>query len=301
MKWLLVGVLLLWAGCGKVPTPVEPEIEETPGVTGEPAQSQQTTPSVQNEPFNITATGIDDLPFASWQKRAIRNAIQKWEAIIVEGVPDTTNWLGQIDDIQIHFDYWMDEQVNPHGYFASTDSYLKRIAEPGFPYYGRVNIYAKLLMSPEYNTPSYWELLIAHEIAHVLGFSQTMLERVGVETTPETRYFTGPKACEAYRGFLYHTKGEGLAYAIPNLRIPLMPESWNSHWQYPALEWDVMSPYIDPRAVITLVTIQAFADMGYIVDLSQAERPSSYLTKPAVGPRFICDGKHIFVKTGDAP
>lgn len=46
---------------------------------------------------------------------------------------------------------------------------------------------------------------------------------------------------------------------------------------------------------LTLVTIQAMADLGYLVDVSQAEEPLAKLTKPAIGPVFICQDGHTSV------
>ena len=285
MKWLLVCGLLLWAGCAKVPTPMEPEIVER---IGEAAQLDQEIPTVQNEPFNITTWGIDDLPISEWQKAAIRKGVEKWEAVIVEGVPDVKPFMIEIDDVEIMFRWGGHSENN---FVAYTGSIYSRRDPPHFPYFGTITIFDQ---AKQGTTREFWTALTIHEIGHVLGFYRSMLERVGTKTTPDARYFTGPKACEAYRGFLY-SQGEKMAYAIPEVRVPLMKDPTNNHWHDTALQWDVMTTNISSDVVLTYVTIQAFADMGYIVDPSQAERPSPYLTKPASGHTFHCDGTHMQV------
>lgn len=288
MKRAFFAVLFaLWAGCGKVPTPIEPE--ETSGISGSPAQSHQAIPTVQNEPFNIETFGIDKLPLLSWQKAAIRKGVEKWEAVIIEGVPDVYAGIYKIDDVEITFSWGGHSDNN---FVAYSGSIYERRDPPYFPCFGQITFYEDA--KKHGTTREFWTAMTVHEIGHVLGFYRRMLERVGTKTTPDARYFTGAKACEAYRGFLY-SQGEKMAYAIPDLRVPLMKDPTNNHWHDTALQWDVMTPHISSRVALTAVTIQAIADMGYIVDPSQAEIPSRYLTKPAVGPHFYCDGQHVSV------
>ena len=107
------------------------------------------------------------------------------------------------------------------------------------------------------------------------------------------RIYTGELGSEAYRQIL---RQQGKANVTPDMGVPLAPDF--HHWRQDALYWDVMSPEHNRQAVLSLTTIQTMADLGYTVDVTQAERPSWYLTKPTIGPRFICDGNRIVSERG---
>lgn len=284
--WATLFFLTIHMSCAKVP-PTQPGDIEAQG-TPNPFLDQQTDPpsGPQKEPFNITIAGLDTLPILSWQRTSIKEAVTVWEEIITEGLPD----VGGVDDLYLGFLWststdrlasgWYDWQSRRHG------SHL--------PYVGFVRFHSPMLES-RFDRED-WKKVAVHEIAHALGFSWFMFtDTAGTEVIGGTHYFKGERATHAYRQILYEN-GEKLAYAIPNLRVPLT--DFGSHWNAEAVKWDLMSPYYFNGSVLTSVTIQAMADIGYTVDDSQAESPATRLfNKPALPHYFYCDGQHTHLVT----
>lgn len=279
-RLILCGFLLFWTGCVNKSAPTKPddEAQETSNrLLSE--QSDQRPAAPAPEPFNITVTGLDSLPILSWQRDAVKKAVMKWEEIIIGGLPD----FNGVDDIVIEFQWGEDN------WLASGWTGYNRPGN-GLPYLGFVKFHPPILGS-QYDSDD-WEKITMHEICHAIGFSWwEMMSIVGLQTISGTRYFKGEKAANAYRQILFES-GEKLAYAIPNLLVPMASQT--THWNAEAIKWDLMSPYYFNGNVLTSVTIQALADMGYHVDNSFAENPPArLLTKPAL-PRFYCDGRHTY-------
>ncbi len=289
-KFVLILCILI-VGCAKVPLPTQPEQREN--TTPNPLAVQEYEPPIpEKEPFNITIKGLEPYHMATYGLFA-RAAADKWEKIIVEGLPD----VGEIDDVVIEFQ-WGGTVKN---YLASARPSLQHLRHgSGLPCYGVITLYDPI----DGYINNYADLknsditkIIFHEMGHILGFDLWTLTYGGqgdkIESINGAQYFTGGTAIDAYREALYQ-QGEKLAYAIPDLRLPIEPDAF--HWRYPALKWDVMAPFFHTDNVVTKVTICALDDMGYTVDLSQAEDPKpSRLTKPAIGrPIFRCDDNAIY-------
>ena len=281
--FILVVFLVVLAGCSQVQTPAGPVEKEVPA---DALHAQQTVPTYEVEPFNIEAIGLSSLPVNTWQRQAIDRAIEKWEDVIVEGLPD----VGTIDDIRIMFEWSTTSTRLASAYIGSV-----RGGRLGLPYYATITISS--IMSNTYYDKDDWENVVLHEIGHALGFSWALTNSVGTSSIMGNRFFNGTHAAEGYRQIL-SLKGEQLANAIPDLRVPLQPDLWDNHWKYPALQWDIMNPYYHfwAEAVLTKVTIGAMRDFGYTVDMTQADDPPVTLAKSSVTPRGIhavCDGEHI--------
>ena len=291
MRNAMLILLLFIAGCSKVPVPTQPEQRDN--TTPNPLVVQEYEPPVaQKEPFNITIKGLDSPHMAAYLLFAAV-AADRWEKIIVEGLPD----VGDIDDVLIEFQ-WGGTNEN---YLASARPSLQHLRHgSGLPCYGVITLYEPI----DGYINNYADLknsditkIIFHEMGHILAFDFWVIAYGGqqdkIESINGTLYFTGETAIDAYREALYQ-QGEKLAYAIPDLRLPVEPDAF--HWRYPALKWDIMAPFFHTDNVLTKVTICALDDMGYTVDLSQAEDPKpSRLSKPAIGrPIFRCDGETLY-------
>lgn len=307
MRLLTLVVLMSVYGCGGKGVPVAPDIQ----TIGEPTQSQQTTPVVGGETFEVTVildnkvTSIKDAGYTS-QYSAIYDAAvtakSKWESVIVQGLPRVSEietaqlnipelangGVTFIDDMVIVVRF---KVVYDGDHVASVPFIAVRSGPTRLPYYSEVWLYDGFL-DPKYTAQDRANILI-HEFAHALGFNEYVIgETVGAETVGVIPYFNGANAIAAYREILYHHMGEKLAFGIPGLRVPMAGEK--SHWRFPELQWDIMQPYAMPGAVITKVTIGAMEDLGYKVDYSQAAYPRQHLTKPAIGrPIFRCDGNAL--------
>lgn len=265
--------------------------------------NKSTGPSEEEpESFNITLMGVEALPIKGWQRVAIEQAVKRWEQVITEGFPDARDVpdVGDLDDVLIEFKYSPHRAVNRDNQHemvlaGARPTRYREVNRGAVPFRGEITLYPALVETSAL-TNEEWESIIIHEIAHVLGFSDNPDPLGGFKglrmmtQMNNKKYFTGPLAAEAYREILFQRESKNMS---PDMLVPL--DNDGTHWDGEALKWDIMTPRHIRGAVLSAVTIQAMADIGYTVDVSKAEKPSSFLTKPAVGKQYICDGQHIRV------
>ena len=112
--------------------------------------------------------------------------------------------------------------------------------------------------------------VVLHEIGHVLGFGTLwsqfdfLRQPTGDPSGEVDTHFAGPLAIEAFdraggRGYM------GEKVPVDN-NLPV-------HWREAVLETELMTPGYNPDSSnpLSAITLQSLADMGYTVDLSQAE------------------------------
>ena len=115
-----------------------------------------------------------------------------------------------------------------------------------------------------------------HEFAHVLGIGSGFEWRDWlVDPTPEDgpsldTHFLGPLAVEAFN------EAGGMLYAgekVPVENRPSRVGSANSHWRDAVFGRgrELMTTAGGPLSSLSAITLQALADMGYVVDLSFAD------------------------------
>ena len=285
-------IAVLW-GCAGKEMPTQVHVDETP----EPLQEAQPVPVVSQEGFDIAVYLDDPNTFPLDAANAIIWARNQWDGVIVEGLPDIPSSayshltmipsVGKIDDLLVQFVWKGTREDRPN---AVATTYMTISRRP--PKDGGLPFYAEVWLYESFKSLSQWEqrVVILHEFGHAFGFSEVYMEK-HLETISGIRYYTGGHAVKGYREVLY-AMGERLAFAIPNLHVPMELET--THWKYPEMDWDVMQPYIAGQNNITLVTLGVLLDLGYIVDVSKAQMPNPTLTKPAIGqPVFKHDHSHI--------
>ena len=110
-----------------------------------------------------------------------------------------------------------------------------------------------------------------HEMMHVLGIGQGPLwgrwlrnpvYRPDGAVVPADTHFPGALAIEAF------DEAGGSAYAGAKVPVDNDPSRSQSHWRPSMMSRELMSPW---GVVLSAITIQALADMGYVVDVSRAE------------------------------
>ena len=206
--------------------------------------------------------------FNAMQRREIDAAVQRWTSIIKNDLPDYhhdrtypyTRICGdqefsvqpgdQIDDLRIYIGSINDREVTPLGWAS--------------PYFERAGTFMPIIGCVVLNTAYGVDRgVVLHEIAHVLGMNPLMWRDKGfLQGVDVDVHFNGPLAVAAFNnagGHLY----EGT-------KVPL-EKFWNSgHWRTGILSGEIMSPFAD-GGVLSAITIQALADMGYQVDVSKAD------------------------------
>jgi Leishmanolysin/Bacterial Ig-like domain (group 2) len=140
--------------------------------------------------------------------------------------------------------------------------------------------------------------VILHEMGHVLGFG-TLWDGLGLLADPSDpdpippladTHFTGAQAIAAFN------EAGGTDY--PDGKVPVMnvggAGTVNSHWRDGVFDPEIMTGFLDNGPVIlSAVSIASLADLGYEVDLGQADpfslNPSVRVAGPRRGRQLVND------------
>ena len=194
--------------------------------------------------------------FTERQKQILHWATRRWMAVVKNDLPDyefTEGWSGQcdghsfnipsgerIDDLRI---YVTGSEDGPLGwarlYILREETHLPVVGCMGF------NL-------PRANLP----ITALHEIAHVLGFG-SIWRRLGFYQNPSNgdTHFNGPLAIAAF------DEAGGRDYS--GAKVPVSAP----HWRSRVFGQELMVAGGD----LSAITIQSLADLGYVVDVTQAD------------------------------
>ena len=114
------------------------------------------------------------------------------------------------------------------------------------------------------------EEVILHEIGHVLGIGVIWHDLDLIQNLPSSReeeadtHFTGPLAIEAF-------DEAGGANYTGGAKVPVA--SRGAHWRESVLDDELMTPFLNSGVLnpLSAITAQSLADMGYTVNVGQAE------------------------------
>ena len=224
------------------------------------------TPKAKGD-FDIELVFLDS--FTEDQKYALRLAAQRWMSVIAEDLPDyefTEAWSAQcgghsytipagerIDDLRIYMTTFdVDDYPNAVGLGGPSllreTTYLPVLGCMGFDV-ERANLIVTGL----------------HEVGHVLGFG-TVWDELGFirdlsrnDSNADT-HFNGPLAIAAFND------AGGSSYMGKKVPVQKMD---GAHWRYSVLKGDVMGP--GGGGALSAITVQSLADLGYGVDVTQAD------------------------------
>ena len=104
-----------------------------------------------------------------------------------------------------------------------------------------------------------------HEIGHVLGFGPIwddlgFSQNLSWDDPNADTHFNGPLALAAF-----NDAGGG---DYTGAKVPVQKMD-GSHWRWPVLEGELMGPY--GGGALSAITVQSLADLGYGVDVTQAD------------------------------
>ncbi len=221
-------------------------------------------PPLRESDFDIELVFLDD-HFDERNKRVIQYAARRWMSIIREDLPDYTFTGGwsepcggrsyaipsgeRIDDLRIYVVSFNDDDDDAPAGWAGPDvlretSYLSVVGCMGF--------------NDGYNVSPDTAL---HEIGHVLGIGARPWDNNGfVQKSPNDVHFNGPLAIAAFND------AGGRNYT--GKKVPL-EEDW-AHWRESVLSGELMEPG-GGDVSLSAITIQSLADIGYSVDVTQAD------------------------------
>lgn len=235
-------------------------------------------------PYGVSAFGADDigtigvplgnvgqfdivvnLPagLSSASSQAFASAEARWESIIRGDLPDViVPNVGTIDDLVINVT--VSAIDGPGGVLGETGIDIQRSVS-FLPAMATINIDSADLATLQANGT--FEDVILHEIGHALGFGTVWAQQgliAGAGTTNPR--FTGAQASAEYQRLFRTTE--------PN--VPLENAgglgSVDAHWRESKFGNELMSSVLTPGSnPLSRVTVSALADMGYQVDLNQAD------------------------------
>ena len=213
--------------------------------------------------------------FDEKDKREIRYAAQRWMSIIREDLPDYTfagGWSSpcgfqssaipageRIDDLRIYV------RVADLPDAVAAWAWRDVLREDHRPVVGCVEYQSK---------GGRWDLAL-HEIGHVLGIGYWDASRF-LQTSSDDPHFTGPRAIAAF------DDAGGRSYT--GAKVPV--EKDGAHWRSSVFQGELMDWTYGPNRLgpLSAITIQALADLGWVVDVTQADSytlPSAAAAKVA--------------------
>ena len=207
--------------------------------------------------FDIELVFVGD--FIEGQKSVLENAARRWMSVITEDLPDyefTQGWSGtcggqsieipageRIDDLRIYVGRFEDAE-GPSEYGGTN-----LLRENHLPIFGCMTFNSR---------PCYWQVTASHEVGHVLGFGTRIWGKLGFLQDPDgDRHFNGPLAIAAF------DDAGGRDYT--GKKVPVE----GSHWRYSVLPGELMGPR--GGEALSAITVQSLADLGYGVDVTQAD------------------------------
>ncbi len=227
--------------------------------------------------FDIELVYLDS--FTEEKKRVLQYVARRWMTVIIEDLPDsefTQGWSGRcgdhsyeipagerIDDLRIYVTSF--EGDGPLGW--GGPSLLRETTNLPLPVLGCMgfNLRANLLITG------------LHEVGHVLG-SGTLWEQLGFyQNTPDgDQHFNGPLAIAAF--------DDAGGWDYTGKKVPVSGDG--GHWRVPVLNGELMEPA--GGGALSAITVQSLADLGYGVDVTQAD---PYTTLPGAGAasELSCD------------
>ena len=202
--------------------------------------------------------------FTERQKRILHWATWRWMAVVKKDLPDyefTQGWSGMCGDQSIEIP--PGERIDDLRIYITTfdEHDLPRSVGWGSPRLLRAETYLPVVGCMAFNLHrANLPITGLHEIGHVLGFGTLLWRRFGFYQNPSNgdTHFNGPLAIAAF------DDAGGRDYTGKKV-----PVSGRAHWRRPVLSGELMVSSGGPE--LSAITVQSLADLGYGVDVSQAD------------------------------
>ena len=197
--------------------------------------------------------------FTESHKNVFRYVARRWMSVVTEDLPDYEFTQGWSDSCGDHsFEIPAGERIDDLRIYITNldgDGFILGFGGPSvlretthLPVVGcmGVNLFRASIPTTA-----------RHELGHVLGFGSIPIWEDYLSWGPDV-HFNGPLAVAAF------DDAGGRDYT--GAKVPVDD---GSHWRYSVLEGELMVPY--GGGALSAITVQALADMGYGVDVTQAD------------------------------
>jgi hypothetical protein len=139
--------------------------------------------------------------------------------------------------------------------------------------------------------------VVLHEMGHILGIGSIwthggfLRNRSLPSTSGADTHFTGPLAIAAFDAAGGSDYTGGAKVPVANLADE---GSSDSHWRESVLDNELMTPLFDSGIYnpLSAISLQSLADLGYTIDISQADSYSKVFSSPprsVTTPRPVLD------------
>jgi hypothetical protein len=244
------------------------------------ACGDSTAPSTSSQGFTIGVRYVDRAPPSAAVVGAFNRAAARWERIIVDSVGSLPVQLaaGACDSSQPAINERVKDLLILVHVRAISDTVPGQsilgesgpclVRDPGnIPLLGVMSLNSATLTSLAGS--GLLDDVVEHELAHLLGFGTVWdLDHLLRDSTTSNPWFSGPDAQGAFR------------VADPRYSDKIVPVEAGggagttlSHWRESVMTNELMTGFIDSPGPnpLSAITIEAMADLGYTVDVSQAD------------------------------
>ena len=199
--------------------------------------------------------------FTERQKNVLQYAVRRWMAVITEDLPDyefNQGWSGTCGDQS--YEIPAGERIDDLRIYMGTFEGGGAVGYGG-PSVVRQETHLPVLGCMAFDLSSA-NLLITglHEIGHVLGFGPIWDELGFLQDLDGDTHFNGPLAIAAF------DEAGGSDYT--GAKVPVQ-KMGGGHWRYSAFPDELMRP--GGGSALSAITVQSMADLGYGVDVTQAD------------------------------
>jgi trimeric autotransporter adhesin len=204
---------------------------------------------------------VFETPMTPSQQMTFLEAAARWEEIVIGDLPN----VGAIDDILIFAS--IEPIDGPGGILGFAGPTGLRGDGTFLPFEG-IMVFDSADV-PGLETAGQFEAVILHEMAHVMGFG-TIWDLQGLvdgSGTLDPR-FIGPQATAEHNALFGVTEA-----GVPLENFLAGPGTAEAHWRQSVYDNELMTGFLNPGVPtpISRVTAAQWADLGYEIDITQAD------------------------------